>query len=50
MLEILKPFYNNNRDIKKGEGSKQPINLQSFSNLRNAVPTLTPIILRTNNP
>jgi len=27
MLGILKLFYNNNGDIKKGEGSKQSINL-----------------------
>ena len=27
MSGILKLFYNNNKDIRKGEGSKQPIDL-----------------------
>jgi len=47
---MLGPFYNNNRDIKKGKKSKQPIDLQSFPNPGDAVPTLTPAILRTSNP
>ena len=41
---MLGPFYDNS-----GEGSRQPINLQSFPNLEDAVPNLTPIASRTNN-
>ena len=41
MLGILGPFYNNNKSIKKVEGSRQPINLQSFVNLGYAI--LNPI-------
>jgi len=47
MLGILKLFYNNNEDIKKGEENKQLIDLRNFPNLGNVVLTLTPIILRT---
>ena len=50
MSGILKPFYNNNKDIKKGKGSKQPINLRSLPNPKDAVPTLSPIILKIGNP
>jgi len=50
MLGILWLFYDNNRDVKKGEGSKQLINLWSFPDLRDVVLTLTPVILRTSNP
>jgi len=49
MLGILKLFYNNNRDIKKREGSKQPINLWSFFNPKDIILILTPVILKTNN-
>ena len=41
---MLGPFYNNSR-----EGSRQPINLQSFPNLEDAVLDLTPIASRTDN-
>ena len=46
MLGMLELFYNNNGDIKKGEESKQPIDLWSFPDLRDIVLTLTPTILR----
>ena len=41
---MLGLFYNNG-----GEGSRQPINLQSFPNLEDAVLDLTPIISKTDN-
>ena len=41
---MLGLFYNNS-----GEGSRQPVDLQSFPNLEDAVPDLTPIASRTNN-
>ena len=44
LLGMLGPFYNNS-----GEGSGQPINLQSFPNLEDAVLDLAPITSRTNN-
>ena len=44
ILGMLGPFYNNSR-----EGSRQPINLQSFPNPEDAVPDLTPVMSRTNN-
>jgi len=44
ILEMLGPFYNNGR-----EGNRQPINLRSFPNLKNAVLDLTSITSRTNN-
>ena len=49
MLEILGPFYNNNGDIKKGEGSKQFIDLRSFPDLEDIVLTPTLIILKIGN-
>ena len=44
ILGMLGPFYNNS-----GEGSRQPINLQSFPNLEDAVPDPTPTTSRTDN-
>jgi len=44
---MLGLFYNNNISIKKGEESRQPVNLQSFFNLGHA--TLNPIF-KINNP
>jgi len=44
ILGMLGPFYNDSR-----EGSRQPINLQSFPNLEDAVPDLTSTTSRTNN-
>ena len=44
ILGMLGLFYNNS-----GEGSRQPINLQSFPNLEDAVLDLTPTASRTNN-
>ena len=41
---MLGPFYNNS-----GEGSRQPIDLQSFPNLEDAVLDPTPIMSKTNN-
>ena len=41
---MLGLFYNNN-----GEGSGQPINLQSFPNLEDAVPDPTPVTSKTDN-
>ena len=41
---MLGLFYNDS-----GEGSRQPINLQSFSNLEDAVLDLTPVTSKTNN-
>ena len=41
---MLGPFYNNGE-----EGSRQPINLQSFPNLEDAVLDLTPTMFRTDN-
>ena len=41
---MLGLFYNNS-----GEGSRQPINLQSFPNLEDAVLNLTPATSKTNN-
>ena len=44
ILGILGPFYNNS-----GEGSRQPINLQSFPNLEDAVLDPTPTTSKANN-
>ena len=44
ILGMLGLFYNNSK-----EESRQPINLQSFFNLEDAVLDLTPIISKTNN-
>ena len=41
---MLGPFYNNS-----GEGSRQPINLQSFPNLEDIVLDPTPATSKTNN-
>jgi hypothetical protein len=41
---MLGPFYKDG-----GEGSRQPINLQSFPNLEDAVPDLAPTTSRTDN-
>ena len=41
---MLGLFYNNS-----GEGSRQPVDLQSFPNLEDAVLDPTPITSKTNN-
>ena len=50
LLGILGPFYSNNKSTKKEEEKKQLIKPQYSPKLRDAVPTLIPIILGTNNP
>ena len=47
---MLGPFYNNSEGAKKGEESKQPIKPQSSSKLGDVIPTLIPIILKTDDP
>ena len=49
MLGMLGLFYNNNKNIKKGKGNKQFINLQSFFNLKDTALNLIFTILKTNN-
>jgi len=49
LLRILGLFYNDTKDTKKGEESKQPIKLRSFFKLRHIILTLTPAILRIDN-
>ena len=46
---ILGLFYNNSEGARKGEESKQPIELQSSLKLGDAILALTSIILGTNN-
>ena len=50
LLGILGPFYSNNKSAKKEKENKQFTKLQYFSELGDAVLTLIPIILGTNNP
>ena len=50
LLGMLGPFYNNSKGARKGEESKQPIKLRSSPKLGDAVLTLTPATLGTNNP
>ena len=50
LLEILGPFYSNNKSTKKEEENKQPVKLWCFSKLGDAVPTLIFIILGTDDP
>ena len=45
ILGILGPYYKDNEN-----GSKQPVNLQSFFNLRDVRLASTPVILRTDDP
>ena len=47
---MLGLFYNNSKGAKKEEESKQPIKPRSSPKLEDAVLTLTPITLGTNNP
>ena len=47
---MLGLFYNNSKGARRGEESKQPIKPRSSPNLGDAIPTLTPAILGTNNP
>ena len=47
---MLGLFYSNNKSTKKEEESKQPTKLQYSPKLGDAVLTLVPIILGTNNP
>ena len=49
LLEMLGLFYNNNKGIKKGEESKQPIEPWSSPKLRHAILTPTLIMLGINN-
>ena len=49
LLGILGLFYNNSEGARKGEESKQPIELQSSLKLGDAILALTSIILGTNN-
>ena len=49
LLDILGPFYNNSKGAKKGEESKQPIISQSSLKLRDAILTLTLIMLGIDN-
>jgi len=49
LLGILGPFYNNNKGAKRGEESKQPIKSRVSPKLGDAILTLTPMILGTNN-
>ena len=50
LLGMLGLFYNNSKGAKKGEESKQPIKPRSSPKLEDAVLTLTPVILGTDNP
>ena len=50
LLGILGPFYNNNKSTKKEEENKQPTKPQHSFKLGDAVPTLIPIILGTDDP
>ena len=50
LLGILGLFYNNSKGTRRGEESKQPIKPRSSPKLGDIIPTLTPIILGTNNP
>ena len=50
MLGILDLFYNNSKGTRRGEESKQPIKPRSPPKPGDAIPTLTPAILGTNNP
>jgi len=49
LLGILGPFYNNSKDAKRGEESKQPIKPRVSPKLGDAIPTPTPITLGTDN-
>jgi len=47
---ILGLFYDNSEGVKKGEESKQPVELQSSPKLGDMILTLTPVILGADNP
>ena len=49
LLGILGLFYNNNKGIKKGEESKQPVELRNFFKLGHTILTLTLVILGIND-
>ena len=49
LLGMLGLFYNNSKGAKRGEESKQPIKPQVSPKPGDAIPTLTPIMLGTNN-
>jgi len=49
LLGMLGPFYNNSKGARRGEESKQPIKLRVSPKLGDAIPTLTPTTLGTNN-
>ena len=50
LLGILGLFYDNSKGARRGEESKQPIKPRSSPKLGDTIPTLTPVILGTNNP
>jgi len=49
LLGMLGLFYNNSKGARRGEESKQPIKPQVSPKLGDAILTLTPITLGTNN-
>jgi len=49
LSEMLGPFYDNSKGARREEESKQPIKPQVSPKLGDAIPTLTPITLGTNN-
>jgi len=46
---ILGPFYNNSKGARRGEESKQPVKPRVSPKLGDAILTLTPIMLGTDN-
>jgi len=49
LLGILGPFYDNSKGARRGEESKQPIKPRVSPKLGDAILTLTPAILGTDN-
>jgi hypothetical protein len=49
LLGMLGLFYNDSKGTRKGEESKQPIKPRSSPKLGDAVLTLTPVTLGTDN-
>jgi len=49
LLGMLGPFYNNSKGTRRGEESKQPVKPQVSPKLGDAIPTLTPTTLGTDN-
>jgi len=50
LLGMLGLFYNNSKGTGKGEESKQPIKPRSSPKQGHAIPTLTPVMLGTDDP